>query len=122
MKNTDNKLKKFGKKHELAFAIAGGAVILIAGVGIGYYVCRKSPSTINREFDRLVTRKVLERWLSVIEKCQEGTRSTSICNYDGMTVADCFGKHAVEFIADSEIQPDDLVVNIIYNIAKKAET
>lgn len=119
----DNKLKKFVKKHELAFAIAGGAVILIAGVGIGYGICRNSPSTINREFDQLVTRnKALERWVSIIEKCQKGTRSTSICNYDGMTVADCFGKHTAEFIAGSNIQPDDLVVNVIYNIAKKAET
>lgn len=120
----DNKLKKFIKKHERVFIIAGGVVILVAGVGIGYGICRNSKGILQREFDRLVvSNKAFERWLEIIDLCQKGTRETIIAtNPDVVTVAEFFGKDAARFMANSDIQPDDTVVNIIYNIAKKAET
>lgn len=108
-----NKLKQFVKKHELAFAIAGGAVI-VAGAGLMYYCGYKYSSN---------AKKAASNWLHVIEACQKGTRDTAIWTHDpdnAVTVAEFFGKHAADFMAGSEVQPDDIVASIIYNIAKKA--
>lgn len=107
-----NKLKQFVKKHELAFAIAGGVVILVAGVGIGYGICRNP-------------KRMLERYSDVIEECKKGTRDIAIWNCDPndvTTVAEVFGKNTADFIAGSEIQPDDVLASIVYVTAKKAET
>lgn len=115
MKNKDkeNKLKKFVKEHELAFTIAGGAVIFIAGAGLMYRGYRYSS----------IAKEAATNWLTVIEACQKGTRDTAISNLvEGVTVAEYFGKAADSFMAGSTVQPDDIVVNVIYNIAKKAET
>lgn len=123
----DNKLKKFVKDHELAFAITGGTVIFIAGACIGgkvYMRSRMGRMQHARNLEALASmNKHVKGLLEVCKLCDAGTRCTSFyAPSNTITVAEWFGDNLDAFIEGSNIQPDDIVTNVIYNIAKKAET
>lgn len=122
-KDNKSKLKQFVKKHELAFAIAGGAVILVAGVAIGY-ACTRKPTNLASIHSKSTGKEDISAMLEVAAYVDKGTRATLIWEpLPGKvcTVAEHFGEDVDMFLVN-DVQPDDVISNIIFNIAKKAET
>lgn len=120
----ESKLKKFVEKHEDALAIAGCAVGIAVGVGLIVYGCRM-PTTINtKSLEKLAAKdKNVAKLLEICNAVDAGTAGTTIETLTkAVTVAEFFGEHAECFIDGSNYKLDDIVVNVIYNIAKKAET
>lgn len=117
-----NKLKQFVKKHELAFAIAGGAVILVGVFGLTYLGLSKANNITMSDLKKLAAKdKSVARLFELAELCDAATAGTSIETFTKtMTIAEYFGEYAEHFMAGSTYQPDDIVANVIFNIAKKA--
>lgn len=120
----ENKLKKFVKDHEVEFTIVGyGLTCLAVGVGIGY-VCNWKPKNVASIRSKSTGKEDLAGLIELCDCVNKGTRATIVWEPpigEPVTVAECFGKN-VDRILRHGTQPDDTVVNIIYNIAKKAET
>lgn len=119
-----NKLKQFVKKHELAFAIAGGAVIFVAGAGLMYLGFRGITDIKMKDLKRIAGKnKNVDSLLEICDAIGKGTAGHTIETLTApVTVAEFFGEHAECFIDGSRYQLDDTVATIIYSIAKKAET
>ena len=117
-----NKLKNFVKDHETAFAIAGIVVAAAAGAGLMYLGFRSTTKISVKDLKRLVGKdKNVESLIEICAAIQKGTAGHSIETLTmPVTIAEFFGEHAECFIDGSPYQLDDIVANVIYNIAKKA--
>ena len=127
MKNVEkkeNKLKQLVEKHKLAFTIAGGVIVLAAGVGLIYLGYRDST---NIDADRIIKELAAKdagvaKLVQICEACDAGTAGTTIVSAPvPVTVAEFLGEEAERFVEGSRYKLDDIVANIIINIAKKPE-
>lgn len=120
----DNKLKKFVEEHKLACAIVGGTVAFIAGAGLTYLGFRSITNVSVKDLKWLVGKdKNVDTLFDVARHLEKGTREVLIETYPAApTVAEYFGEYAPKLVENSHngIQLDDLVVNSMYAIAKKA--
>ena len=122
--NKLTKLKNFAEKHELAIAIAGGAVICVASAGLMYLGYRSVTNISMKDLKRIAGKDKNVGSLIAISDClKRGTAGHTIARSTvPVTIAEYFGDYAEEFMKGSKYQSDDIIVDIIYNIAKKAET
>ena len=129
MKNVekkDRKLRKFWNEHKGEILIVGGIALGAVAVYVGFKYIRRFPDTIDAEksIEKLAAKdENVAKLLDTSRLIDAGTRKSVVWEpATRPTVSEFFEDYA-EFMAESlGVQTDDMIANVIYNIAKKPET
>lgn len=118
----ENKLKKFVKDHEVEFTVVGyGIACLAVGVGIGY-ACNWKPKGIAYIHSKSTGEEDLAALIDLCACVNKGTRATVVSTPPAgkaVTAAEYLGD-GIDRVLQFGVQPDDVIDNVIINIAKKA--
>lgn len=112
-----NKMKQFVKKYELAFAIAGGAVILATGMIVGYNIVPKFSKDIAKTFKATD----LDGLEDIVKSLCKGNGTVIWTPKPGttVTIAQRFGENAAAIAENFNCGLDATVESIIYTINEK---